>query len=345
MGCGGSKSKVSPSSNNNDIDKSAQDLIVMNSIHTLTRLSSHTYKSYNIGQPSEGNDQENLQIFEYKFLHPIGKGQISIVYLVERIDTGERFAAKIYRKNQLFNDNNNDNDDNDEMDKIIQEIHIMSTYKHPNLLSIIEVLDDDNISCLIFIMEFADKGTLLPQGSDTPKFTENEAKAIFSQVCKGIEYLHSNNIIHHDIKPQNIFLFSDGRVVLADFSHSIMLDSPNDIITTTQTTLPFCSPESLSNSAYHGKKADIWALGITLYFMIYGCLPFFDVDNNSHVASQFYKLSQQIINEPVQYDPKISISDDLKDLFQKMLEKNSDIRLDIYQVLQHPWLKQSMSSE
>ena len=360
MGCNGSK--ISQNENPSD-----GDIISDNSIHVLTHLST----SNNSFPPISNSFSDQLQIFEYKFLHRIGNGQKSTVYLVERIDTKSKFAAKVYHKNifcslPLNNDsnnndsnnndsnnndsNNNDSNNNDsnhnenngnhknneKMDAVIQEIHIMATVKHPNILPIIELLDDDNISCLIFIMPFADQGHLLPMKDKI--HAENEAKTIFFQICKGLQYLHSKNILHHDIKPENVLLFSDGTAVLSDFSHSITLDSSDDIISTTKTTIPFCSPESLSNMPYHGKKHDIWSLGITLYFMIFGHLPFFDVDENLSYVSQLYKITQQIRNDPVEYDSNTNISDDLQDLFLKVLEKDYKLRVDIDAILDHPWL-------
>ncbi|KAK8891398.1 hypothetical protein M9Y10_028606 [Tritrichomonas musculus] len=298
-----------------------------------------SYKEWRdvISFPTFMTQSEKPQIFEYEFIKSIGRGAQAEVYLVKNVETGEFLAAKVYDKNFLYR--NNLGDAEQPIQKTIREIQIMSSLNHPNCMSLVEVLDDDYTNTIIIIFPYADGGSLLPQSLKTKPIPEERAKFYFYQIACGVKYIHEHNIIHRDIKPENIMKFSGDRIVLADFSASVVLDSPDELLEDTDGTPAFYSPEQCTGKPYEGKPTDIWACGVSLYILLYGKLPFFDVTDDDFFLSQFFKIAHQIQHEEVNFDPNIQVSNESKDLISHCLEKDAKKRYTIEDVLKHPWLE------
>ena len=281
------------------------------------------------------SQEKDPQIFEYQFIKSIGKGSHAEVYLVKHIESHVEMAAKIYDKFFLYR--NTIGDSSQPIERVYREMEIMSTINHPNTMGLQEILDDDYTNSYIFIMPYADKGCLQTE-LEAKAIPENRAQFIFAQIAEAVFYLHSLDICHRDIKPENIMMFSDGKSVLSDFSAAIILPEDTDVIDETDGTPAFYSPEECTGEPFKAKPADIWALGVTLYYMIYSHLPFYDDSDDSCFLSQLFKISQQIQNEPLILDEDVEISDSLKDLFEKLIDKNPETRLTAEQVMAHPWV-------
>lgn len=301
--------------------------------------SNGSYKDWRdvISFPTFMTQTEKPQIFEYEFIKSIGRGAQAEVYLVKNVESNELLAAKVYDKNFLYR--NNLGDAEQPIQKTIREIQIMSSLKHPNCMSLVEVLDDDYTNTIIIIFPYADGGSLLPQSLKTEPVPEDKAKFYFFQIANGVKYIHEHNIVHRDIKPENIMKFSDKRVVIADFSASVELDPPDELLEDTDGTPAFYSPEQCTGKPYEGKPTDIWACGVSLYVLLFGKLPFFDVTDDDFFLSQFFKIAHQIQHERVIFDPNIKVSNESKDLISHCLDKDPSKRFTIDDVLNHPWLK------
>jgi serine/threonine protein kinase len=259
------------------------------------------------------------------------------VFLVQNTETQDYCAAKVYDKGYLFRTSIGDIEQ--PIQKLLREVQIMTAIQHPNCLQLIEILDDDFTNSIVLILPFADSGGLSAFSWKSDKISEEEARFQFAQIARGIRYIHSLNIIHRDIKPDNILKFSNGQVVLADFSVSIFLDNENELLEDTDGTPAFYSPEECCGDPYLGKPTDCWAFGMMLYVMIYGKLPFFDGDDEGVFFSQFFKISQMIMHEEFEYPESIPVSSELRDLLSHLLDKNPLTRYTMNQVLEHPWLK------
>lgn len=277
------------------------------------------------------------RIFEYKFIKQLGRGTRADVYLVRNTENNIDFAAKVYDKAFLYRNNLSDNEP--PIEKVIREITIMSLLKHPYTLPLIEVLDDDYTNSVIIIQKFADRGSLLPQKLITDPFPEERARVIFFQLCVAVRYIHSKNIIHRDIKPENIMCMSDGSILLSDYSVSVMLQDPDQLLEDTEGTPAFYSPEQCTGKPYRGKPADVWACGITLYILLFGRLPFFKASDDKHFLSQFFKFAHQIQNEELKFPDEIVVSDLSKDLLLRCLDKDPNKRYNIENVLKHKWFE------
>ena len=117
--------------------------------------------------------------------------------------------------------------------------------------------------------------------------TEEKCRKYFRQLILAVEYCHENaQIIHRDIKPENILIDNNDNVKLSDFGVSFMMENGSDSIETSAGSYYYFSPEACLGSAYKGRKSDIWACGVTLYFMIYKCYPF----ESSHIPELFKKI-------------------------------------------------------
>lgn len=288
------------------------------------------------------SSKEKPTIFEYKFKEHIGHGAQSDVFLTVNIETGQYYAAKVYDQNYLCR--NSIGDAERPIEKFAQEVQIMSTVSQRNCLNLIELLQDEFTNTIILILPYADDGALSSYSYKADPCPEDKAKQYFFQIGLGLRHIHSMNIIHRDIKPDNVLKFKDGHVVIADFSVSKILEAPegDELLDDTDGTPAFYSPEECRGDPYYGKPADVWAYGMTLYVMIYGKLPFFDPDDGGVFFSQFFSISQKIIEDDFPYPDSIPISNDLRDLFSHLLDKDAKTRYTIEEALNHKWFAECL---
>lgn len=285
--------------------------------------------------PSFFNPIEKPCILEYQFQHHIGHGSASDVFLVINTENNIQYAAKVYDPNYLYQ--KKIGTANQPIEKVYNEIKLMSMCRHPNIVSLIEVLDDQPTNSLVLIIPYAEKGSLSKSSWSAERLDENAAKNIFRQIASGLDYLHSMNIIHRDLKPENVLCFEDGHVGISDFSVSKLLEDPSEFLSDTEGTPVFYSPEICSGEPYQGKPADIWAFGIILYLIIYGKLPFFEPNDENALKTHFFHISQVISNNEIVYPDTIKISAELRDLFNHILQRDPQKRYDSHQILSHPW--------
>lgn len=305
---------------------------------------------YNYGGPEE--DEERIpcevsfqtfmsspgekRVFEYKFLRLIGRGTGAEVYLILNTETNTYYAAKVYDKTMLqYNTLNN----GPTIQKVLQEIQVMSMIKCKYCIQFKEVLEDQVYNAYYIIEEFADNGCLLPQKVKTTPIPEEKAKDVFFQICQGVRYLHSKNIVHRDLKPENIMTFSDGHVAIGDYSAArFMIDS--EYLDDTEGTPAFTSPEQFTGQPFKGKPADVWACGVSLFIMLFGYVPFLDGSNNDSVyLAVWVRNSERVKNDPLVFPDSILVSDDAKDLILHLMDKNPDTRFTINDALHHKWFQ------
>lgn len=280
--------------------------------------------------------QEEPQILEYKILKRIGEGTLCHVFLTINTENNQYYAFKSYEKYQLLK--KTIGEETSLAERFLSEVKILSQLKHPNVIHLHEVIEDEVTNTFNMVVDYADMGPLAKESFKVTAIDENRARNIFQQIGEGIKYIHSKNVIHRDIKPENILICSDGRAMLTDFNVSYKLKTPNELLEDTEGSPAFNSPEECQSEPFDGKKSDVWSYGISLYVMVMGVLPFFDPKDEGVFFSQYYKISQDIIEKDINFDIK-EISPQLKDLLQHILDKNPNTRYSIDQVLSHPWFK------
>ena len=283
----------------------------------------------------------NTQIFEYQFIQPIGRGSHGEVFLCKNVETQDMYAAKVYSKNLTLDMVPGESTNTAE--RIDTEIKILMSVKDEHCLQMVDLFEDEYTQSIIIIMTLAKEGSLLPEDPITTPFSEKEAQCYFAQVAIGVNHLHSMNVVHRDIKPHNILKKTERDVLIGDYSVSAILQDDTDMFTDTEGTPMFFSPEECSGDPYLPKPADIWALGVSLYILIYGRPPFFEEDEAGIFLSHFYRISQLIQENDVVYDSNFQVSDSLIDLLNHLLDKNPKTRFTIEQTLNHQWVREGIA--
>ncbi|GAA5801422.1 hypothetical protein HPULCUR_006868 [Helicostylum pulchrum] len=243
--------------------------------------------------------------------------------------------------------------------KIRREIAILKKCIHPHVVRLREVIDDPASRKIYLALEYMEGGEIIwreDEESSTPVLTEEESRQIFRDVVSGLDYLHYQGIIHRDIKPANILLTKEGIVKISDFGVSYFnqqlaggtsLETYNDEIdrelAETAGTPAFFAPElcsSVENNNVDDKRItkaiDVWALGVTLYCLIFGQCPF--------TASTEFELFDIIPTQSLVF-PKTTthIPIELIDLLNKLLEKDPNQRITLDGVKHHPWVIQDLA--
>lgn len=314
----------------------------------------------------------------YEILQDLGAGQHGKVKLAKDTATGNLVAIKIVDrtgKPALMLSRSSRGKTQTQEDKIRKEIAIMKKCDHPHVVKLIEVLDAENSRKIYMVLEYLEKGEVKWQLSpeevmnnlnrkrknngdvsgditvddcvNEPLLSLEKTKQIFRDVLSGLEYLHHQGIIHRDIKPSNLLVGKDDEVKISDFgvSFAANLDDKgeNDFeLAKTAGTPAFLAPELCGTERCMKVtyKIDIWALGITLFCLIFGCLPFhadsefqlFDIINHNDVNFPDMKLWRVAA--------KLSDTDFniVKDLLLKLLDKNPESRIEIDEIRRHPFV-------
>lgn len=180
-------------------------------------------------------------------------------------------------------------------------------------------------------MEYADGGELFDYIVNNAKIDEQEACHIFQQIISGIEYVHKLNIVHRDMKPENLLIDNEKTIKIVDFGLSNTF-SDKELLKTAWGSPCYAAPEMIAGKNYIGPKADIWSWGVILYALVWGFLPF--EDNNT--ASLYKKIMEG------DYVVPDFISDNVKDLIVKILDIDPDSRYSINQIKNHKWFKLSL---
>jgi len=218
----------------------------------------------------------------------------------------------------------------------LTEINVLRKLRHPFIVRYYDNFMDRNNLCLT--LEFADGGDLGARIRSTKArgewFQENQICKWFTQILLGLSFIHSKNIMHRDLKPQNIFLMSrDDRVLIGDFGICRVLDSKNDLARTMIGTPYYLSPEVFQNRPY-SFKSDIWALGCLLFEMAALTVPF----NASGLAS----LSLQVCRGSTPQFPS-RYSSALKHIFVKILQRDHRARPSADELLAYPLIAATVS--
>ncbi|XP_016126649.1 calcium/calmodulin-dependent protein kinase kinase 2 [Sinocyclocheilus grahami] len=290
--------------------------------------------------------QDCVQLNQYKLKDEIGKGSYGVVKLAYNEDDNTYYAMKVLSKKRLMRQAGfprrppprgaklapeGPPQPKGPLERVYQEIAILKKLDHPNVVKLVEVLDDPSEDHLYMVFELVKRGAVMEVPTDKT-LDEDQARFYFQDLLRGIEYLHYQKIIHRDVKPSNLLVGEDGHVKIADFGVSNQFEGADALLTSTVGTPAFLAPETLSETRknFSGKALDVWAMGVTLYCFIFGVCPFMD--------ERILSLHQKIKTQPVELPENADISDDLKDLLFKMLDKNPETRITVPQIKVHPWV-------
>lgn len=206
---------------------------------------------------------------------------------------------------------------------IKEEIAIMKKLNHGNLVSLIEVLDDPNEDSLYMVLEMCKKGVVMKVGIDeeAEPYDEESCRCWFRDLILGIEYLHAQGVVHRDIKPDNLLLTEDDVLKIVDFGVSEIFEKESEMVTAKSAGSPAFLPPELCIAKHgdiSGKAADIWSMGVTLYCLRFGKLPF--------ERSGVLQLYESIKNDPLELGRE-EINESFKDVLKQLLEKDPAKRI------------------
>ncbi|CAF0817484.1 unnamed protein product, partial [Didymodactylos carnosus] len=261
----------------------------------------------------------------YDILEEIGRGAFGVVHRAIERATGKTFAAKFIPTLAPA-----------DKTTVRREIEVMSDLNHKKLLHLHDAFEEEFE--MIMITEFVAGDELFDRIADPNyKMTENEAKKYMRQLCQGLEHMHENNIVHLDLKPENIMCETktSTNIKICDFGLATKL-APNEVVKVSVATVEFAAPEIVDHDAV-GFYTDMWAAGVLSYVILSGLSPFSGANDNETIEN-IRKCDIQFPNEAFS-----DISDNGKDFIKKLLLKNRNDRMTVHAALDHPWLREDKS--
>ena len=254
----------------------------------------------------------------YKYGRLLGKGAFGKVNLSLHVLTGRLVAIKSINKTKLMNEK--------QRRKIMLETTIMKTLsKSNNVVKIFETYETKKHYCIV--MEYICAGDLLSYIKKRGKLAEDVAKFIFKQIVLSLQYIHSHNIVHRDIKLDNILIDLDNNIKICDFGVSKIIKKGESMLEQCGTPA-YIAPEILLNQGYEGFGVDIWSAGVVLYAMLGGTVPF--------KGNNINELHDLIIKG--EFKPLKDISPEASHLIKNILEVDPKKRISTKDILVHPWL-------
>ena len=274
-----------------------------------------------------------LNFFDYyEMLDDLGEGIFGSVKLGVEKKTKERVAIKIIKKNKTKPS---------DIELVRTEIDVMKLCHHPNVVHLLDHFE--NAEYIFIVMEYIRGGRLTDYMKEKKfNFTEKRAAEIIYQIALGVKYLHKYGIIHRDLKPDNIMLTeaSDkGQIKIMDFGLSKILGKKEKTVDGFG-TLTFVSPEVLIRKPYN-KEIDIWSIGVILYLLLSGDLPFDDEEDDEQ------KIAKSIVFNEVEFPPKKfgNRSKEVINLIKKCLTKEPKNRIKIDEIIKSDWIQAQIGTK
>ena len=255
----------------------------------------------------------------------LGSGSFATVYSAQHNITGVPAALKCIAKSQLCS--------KDDLNMLQREVNLMKTLDHPFVTTLYEILEDDYY--LYLAMEFVENGNLLDFINAHMGLQEEQARRIFVQLITVIDYLHNDRcIVHRDLKAENVLLDKYNNVRLVDFGLSRAFSKVDPFLQTTCGSPAYLAPEIIREQPYTA-TADIWSIGVLLYAMVVGALPF-GGENISALLNNILNTTPLIPN---------CLSPELRHLLQRLLVKDPNLRITLKEIENHPWFTEFADSK
>ncbi|XP_031684737.1 MAP/microtubule affinity-regulating kinase 3 isoform X15 [Oncorhynchus kisutch] len=259
---------------------------------------------------------EQPHVGNYRLLKTIGKGNFAKVKLARHILTGREVAIKIIDKTQL-NPNS--------LQKLFREVRIMKLLNHPNIVKLFEVIETERT--LYLVMEYASGGEVFDYLVAHGRMKEKEARAKFRQIVSAVQYCHQKHIVHRDLKAENLLLDADMNIKIADFGFSNEFTMGNKLDTFCGSP-PYAAPELFQGKKYDGPEVDVWSLGVILYTLVSGSLPF-DGQNLKELRERVLRGKYRI---------PFYMSTDCENLLKRFLVLNPAKRGTFEQIMKDRWI-------
>lgn len=292
------------------------------------------------------------RIFEYIMLGSIGRGSFGKVKLAISSLDMRFYAVKVLSKAILRKRMRNsldlgmhDSQDSKLTVENVNEITVLHGLRHVNVMELKAAYDDPIKGLIYIVVEYLPKGPIMNSSTltDANPIPEDRARLAFVDVLCGMEYLHRNKVVHLDIKPDNLLEAGDGTVKISDFGAAAKYTgseveqpelegrSGNTVGTPAFTAPELCLSEKAPPRPAHCYPADIWSLGASLFYMLYGRAPF--------LASGVFEMYDAICTRPLKFPDSPNVSEQAQRLIRDMLEKKPGERATISSIMRAQWLK------
>ncbi|XP_049863999.1 serine/threonine-protein kinase MARK2-like isoform X36 [Schistocerca gregaria] len=265
---------------------------------------------------SRSRTADEPHIGKYKLLKTIGKGNFAKVKLAKHVPTGKEVAIKIIDKTQL---------NPGSLQKLFREVRIMKMLDHPNIVKLFQVIETEKT--LYLVMEYASGGEVFDYLVLHGRMKEKEARAKFRQIVSAVQYCHQKKIIHRDLKAENLLLDSEMNIKIADFGFSNEF-TPGNKLDTFCGSPPYAAPELFQGKKYDGPEVDVWSLGVILYTLVSGSLPF--------DGSTLRELRERVLRG--KYRIPFYMSTDCENLLKKFLVLNPAKRASLENIMKDKWM-------
>ncbi|XP_027703095.1 serine/threonine-protein kinase SIK2 [Vombatus ursinus] len=246
----------------------------------------------------------------------LGKGNFAVVKLGRHRITKTEVAIKIIDKSQL---------DAVNLEKIYREVQIMKMLDHPHIIKLYQVMETK--SMLYLVTEYAKNGEIFDYLANHGRLNESEARRKFWQILSAVDYCHSRKIVHRDLKAENLLLDNNMNIKIADFGFGNFFKSGEPLATWCGSP-PYAAPEVFEGQQYEGPQLDIWSMGVVLYVLVCGALPF--------DGPTLPILRQRVLEG--RFRIPYFMSEECEHLIRRMLVLDPSKRLTIAQIKEHKWM-------
>uniref|UniRef100_A0A8C2RS87 Serine/threonine-protein kinase SIK3 n=1 Tax=Capra hircus TaxID=9925 RepID=A0A8C2RS87_CAPHI len=256
---------------------------------------------------------EQPHIGNYRLQKTIGKGNFAKVKLARHVLTGREVMFFFSRNVSCF------------LSQLFREVRIMKILNHPNIVKLFEVIETEKT--LYLVMEYASGGEVFDYLVAHGRMKEKEARAKFRQIVSAVQYCHQKCIVHRDLKAENLLLDADMNIKIADFGFSNEFTVGNKLDTFCGSP-PYAAPELFQGKKYDGPEVDVWSLGVILYTLVSGSLPF-DGQNLKELRERVLRGKYRI---------PFYMSTDCENLLKKLLVLNPIKRGSLEQIMKDRWM-------
>jgi len=261
-------------------------------------------------------------IGNYKLGRTLGEGTYGKVKWAVNINTGQEVAIKIMKPQEVK--------DKGDIDR---EINILKLLKHPNIVELYESIHDEVNGKVYLVLELVNGGELFDYIVARGRVKEKEARKLFRQIVSAVEYCHGNLIVHRDLKPENLLLDSDGNIKINDFGFSNVI-KPGKLFTTFCGSPLYAAPEIFLAKEYTGPEVDIWSMGVILYVLVCGQLPW-AVGRDGRVEDL-----DALLNAQYEVPKNCDMSTECRNLISRMIVPKRKKRALISEIRSHPWVQE-----
>uniref|UniRef100_A0A3P8PGK4 non-specific serine/threonine protein kinase n=1 Tax=Astatotilapia calliptera TaxID=8154 RepID=A0A3P8PGK4_ASTCA len=260
-------------------------------------------------RPARSSEEpQQPHVGNYRLLKTIGKGNFAKVKLARHMLTGREVRCTVMLTIFLF-----------------REVRIMKILNHPNIVKLFEVIETERT--LYLVMEYASGGEVFDYLVAHGRMKEKEARAKFRQIVSAVQYCHQKHIVHRDLKAENLLLDADMNIKIADFGFSNEFTLGNKLDTFCGSP-PYAAPELFQGKKYDGPEVDVWSLGVILYTLVSGSLPF-DGQNLKELRERVLRGKYRI---------PFYMSTDCENLLKRFLVLNPAKRGTLEQIMKDRWI-------